>query len=153
MKSLTILPGYNLGIPTATRINAFDAAGGIWVTAGKEDAPAQFGSVSSDTRVHGKKVLVSSEHTRLFGDTFEIQGTKCTWEDNGDNTFTLIGNMENQSLGDMDIKIVRSGQTITITTTRPDGSTVVDTIGLDENDYPVSGTFGGVDCTITMEGI
>lgn len=142
VQTLQITPGDNMGdSATTTNFTSVYGDGGVSIAPGKSGAAALFGTPQSDTRIRGK--------------TVEIGGKPCTWEDNGDNTFTLIGNMENQRLpsGDMDIKMVRSGQTVTVTTTLQDGSIVVDTIELDENDCPVSGTFDGVDCTITMEGI
>ena len=140
VQTLQIMPGDNTGdSATMTTFTSVYGDGGVSIAPGKSGAGAFFGTPQSDTRIRGK--------------TVEIGGKPCTWVDNGDNTFTLVGNMENQSQGDMDIKMVRSGQTVTMTTTQRDGSTVVDTIELDENDYPISGTFGGVDCTITMEGI
>lgn len=140
VQTLQITPGDNMGdSATMTTFTSVYGDGGVSIAPGKSGAGAFFGTPQSDTRIRGK--------------TVEIGGKPCTWVDNGDNTFTLVGNMENQSQGDMDIKMVRSGQTVTMTTTQRDGSTVVDTIELDENDYPISGTFGGVDCTITMEGI
>lgn len=47
---------------------------------------------------------------------------------------------------------VREGQVVTRTITMSDGSTEVSTINLDENDYPVSGTFGGNAWTQSWEG-
>lgn len=51
-----------------------------------------------------------------------------------------------------DIQFIRDGQTVTVTTTMANGSTIADTINLDDNDYPVSGVFNGVACSIGWEG-
>ena len=49
------------------------------------------------------------------------------------------------------LSMVKSGDTITITSTLEGGDTVVDTITL-TNGVPTSGVFNGVACTIEMEG-
>lgn len=62
------------------------------------------------------------------------------------------GNVEIEEPYVKHIANVKAGQVITQTLTMSDGSQVVDTINLDENDYPVSGTFNGNAWTQTWEG-
>lgn len=50
------------------------------------------------------------------------------------------------------IRVVRSGLTVTVTTTLEGGGTHTDAITLDDNDYPLTVVSDGVECAVSWEG-
>jgi hypothetical protein len=92
--TLQIKPGA-AGAPV--EITNPEGEGGVWVYGQSENGASEFGAIVSDTRIHGRSTEVYGDQVLISGDVVDISGTTkignktVSWKDNGDGTFTMIG--------------------------------------------------------------